>query len=70
MKAGVQTLFCTLIRKIKNTMIMLKKESNQVPYVAPECTVYKIMSRGMLCQSVEGTTIQDLEYDDDDELGC
>ena len=41
-----------------------------VAYVAPDVSIYEIHSEGTLCVSgVEGVTVQDLYYDDD-ELGC
>ena len=40
-----------------------------ITYETPDVTVYKIHSEGALCQSVDGVSVQDLEYDDD-ELGC
>ena len=41
-----------------------------ITYEAPELTVFEIQSEGALCGSVvEGVTVQDLGYDDD-ELGC
>lgn len=41
-----------------------------ITYEAPEFTVFEIQSEGALCGSVvEGVTVQDLGYDDD-ELDC
>ena len=41
-----------------------------ITYEAPDVTVFEIQSEGALCGSVvEGVTVQDLGYDDD-ELGC
>ena len=49
---------------------MKQKEMKMVAYVAPEVSIYEIHSEGALCTSVvEGVTVQDLYYDDD-ELGC
>ena len=49
---------------------MKQKEMKMVAYVAPDVTIYEIHSEGTLCVSrVEGVTVQDLYYDDD-ELGC
>ena len=43
-----------------------------ITYEAPDVTVFRIQSEGTLCVSgVDGVTVQDLGYDDDDEpLGC
>ena len=43
-----------------------------ITYETPEVTVFTIHSEGTLCVSgVDGVTVQDLGYDDDDEpLGC
>ena len=43
-----------------------------ITYEAPDVTVFEIHTEGALCVSgVEGVTVQDLGYDDDDEpLGC
>ena len=38
-------------------------------YQAPSCTEMDLQFEGMLCQSVDGVTIPNLEYDED-ELGC
>lgn len=49
---------------------MKQKEMKMVAYVAPDVSIYEIHSEGALCTSVvEGVTVQDLYYDDD-ELGC
>lgn len=49
---------------------MKQKEMKMVAYVAPDVTIYEIHPEGALCTSVvEGVTVQDLYYDDD-ELGC
>ena len=42
-----------------------------ITYEAPELMVFEIHTVGTLCQSngVDGVTVQDLGYDDD-ELGC
>ena len=40
-----------------------------ITYEAPELMVFEIHTVGTLCQSVNGVTGQDLEYDDDG-LGC
>ena len=44
----------------------MKKVSN---YETPEVTVFEIHSEGSLCQSLNGVTVNDFEYDGD-ELGC
>ena len=44
---------------------MKQKEMKMVAYVAPDVTIYEIHSEGALCGSVDGVTVQDLEYDDD-----
>ena len=38
-------------------------------YQAPSCTEMDLQFEGMLCQSINGVKISDLEYDED-ELGC
>ena len=38
-------------------------------YQAPSCTEMDLQFEGMLCQSVNGATIQDFDYDGE-ELGC
>ena len=40
-----------------------------ITYEAPEVTVFTIQSEGALCGSVDGVTVRNLEYDED-ELGC
>ena len=40
-----------------------------ITYETPEVTVFTIQSEGALCGSVDGVTVHNLEYDED-ELGC
>lgn len=40
-----------------------------ITYETPEVTVFTIQSEGALCGSVDGVTVSNLEYDED-ELGC
>ena len=44
---------------------MIKSNS----YEAPDLKVYQLHSEGTLCQSVDGVTILDLDYDGE-ELDC
>ena len=39
-------------------------------YQAPSCTEMDLQFEGMLCQSINGVNISDLEYDNGEELGC
>ena len=57
-------------KTIKYQIIMKQKEMKMVAYVAPDVSIYEIHPEGALCTSgVEGVTVRDLEYDED-ELGC
>ena len=40
-----------------------------ITYEAPDVTVFEIQTEGALCGSVDGVTVQDFMYDED-ELGC
>ena len=41
-----------------------------ITYEAPELMVFEIHTVGTLCQSVNGVTVQDLAYDEDEPIGC
>ena len=47
----------------------IKKLSAPGLYQAPSCEIFSVRTEGVLCQSVNGVTVRDLEYDGD-ELGC
>ncbi|MGM9790956.1 MAG: hypothetical protein ACI3Y4_00970 [Candidatus Cryptobacteroides sp.] len=45
---------------------MLKKT---ISYETPDMKVFEMHTEGVMCESVDGVTIQSLTYDED-ELGC
>lgn len=40
-------------------------------YETPDMKVFEMHTEGVMCGSIDGVTIQDLEYDEDEDvLGC
>ena len=40
-------------------------------YETPDMKVFEMHAEGVMCGSIDGVTIQDLEYDEDEDvLGC
>ena len=39
-------------------------------YQSPEAQVIDLCAQGVMCQSLNGVTVQDLYYDEDETLGC
>ena len=58
-----------LFYKNYTQMKEIKKLSAPGLYQAPSCEIFSVRTEGVLCQSVNGVTVSDLKYDDD-ELGC
>ena len=58
-----------LFYKNYTQMKEIKKLSAPGLYQAPSCEIFSVRTEGVLCQSVNGVTVRDLERDED-ELGC
>ena len=58
-----------LFYKNYTQMKEIKKLSAPGLYQTPSCEIFSVRTEGVLCQSVNGVTVSDLSYDDD-ELAC